>query len=215
VAFSPDGRTLAVVTVEVSQGVGVHDGKVRLYDVVSRREPVAGATIPFPGPLDSAAFSPDGRVLAVGGYGAISLWDVGDPHHPARLGGWDGHEGDFVPTLSFSADGRMLASGSTGGLARVWNVETPASMTVQAELGADLGIVAFSPVGWTVAGGTSGDPVARVWDVSATGHPFVVAAMANPGGGLNSGIAGLAFRRDGAAIATGGMDGVIRIWGVQ
>jgi len=56
VAFSPDGRTLAV---------GTADGRVAIWDVATWRL-IATAVIPDGGTVTGVAFSPDSRMLAFG-----------------------------------------------------------------------------------------------------------------------------------------------------
>ena len=70
VAFSPDGKTLAV-----GYGAGRSDGGVVLWDVTARRrladEPLTVKVI-----VNSVAFSPDGKTLAVGGGRGVVLFDL-------------------------------------------------------------------------------------------------------------------------------------------
>ena len=67
VAFSPNGKTVA------SLGVV---GTLQLWDVPSGRE-IAGVEHPSGhGFSDTVAFSPDGRLLATGCYGAVAIWRV-------------------------------------------------------------------------------------------------------------------------------------------
>jgi WD40 repeat protein len=79
------------------------------------------------GAVVSAAFSPDGRLVASGGLdGRIRLFEVrtgtpvGDP--------WAAHT-RAVTAISFNADAGLLASGSTDGTVRVWNVTTGQPVT--------------------------------------------------------------------------------------
>jgi WD40 repeat protein len=71
-AFSPDGRTLAV-----ANGFRREWGSVTLWDVPGR---AVVRTLPeVPALVRAVAFSPDGAALAAGDWtGAVRLWDVSD-----------------------------------------------------------------------------------------------------------------------------------------
>jgi hypothetical protein len=113
VAFSPDGRTLALTTSR---------NRVDLWNVASAARPVRVATLGgHTSPVAAVAFSPGGRLLADVGYdGAVLVFNLGDPAHPVRTasgrtvagGGQqlDGHP-DYSDTnyaLAFSAEGHTL-----------------------------------------------------------------------------------------------------------
>jgi WD40 repeat protein len=66
-AFSPDGRTLLF---------GCEDGLVRLWDVAAQHPQVTFDWVI--GSIRCVAFAPDGLTAAVGGDGAIIVWDVDD-----------------------------------------------------------------------------------------------------------------------------------------
>ncbi len=110
VAFSPDGRRLAV---------GAGDGSIEVWDLAHRRQidlPFAGIT----GSVNSVAFSPDGKLLATAGTDReIHLWNAatGLPASPP-LGGHT----DSITSLDFSPDGTTLASGSADTTVRLWDV---------------------------------------------------------------------------------------------
>ena len=59
-----------------------------------------------------AAFSPDGRILAMSTFrGWIGLWDAATG---ARIGTLAGHRGE-IQRIQFSPDGKRLASGGATG----------------------------------------------------------------------------------------------------
>ena len=78
VAFSPDGRTLAV---------GSDDERVRLWDMADPAHP-AQLGQPLTGPSGMSSrwrSAPDGSILAAGnGDDQVWLWNIADPAHPAR-----------------------------------------------------------------------------------------------------------------------------------
>jgi WD40 repeat protein len=99
---------------------GGFDGTVRLWDLATHRQigtPLTGHTRP----VESVAFSPDGKTLASGGFdGTVRLWDLATHHQIGTP--LTGHTRP-VESVAFSPDGTTLASGSDDATVRLWGVD--------------------------------------------------------------------------------------------
>ncbi|MFK0290018.1 AAA family ATPase [Streptomyces sp. NPDC090442] len=211
-AYSPDGRTLAVRT-------GAPSPAVQLWNVADPAHPVPyGPALPlrirFSGP-SALAYSPDGRTLATAydDY-TVQLWDVSSPSRIRPLGPLlTGHKG-YVNALAFSPDGHTLATGSADATIRLWNTADPRHATqLGAPLTGHLGPVsalAFSPDGHTLASG-SDDETVRLWNTTDPGRARRFGA---PLTGHTEAVASLTFSKDGHTLASGGNDNTVRFWNV-
>lgn len=161
-----------------AEAVTAAPAKVRKLDVTFATRAVLPKTAGLPGPLDvtlkvgplppvaAVAFSPDGKQLATGSYGRVTVWDL-ESAKPAKfltnvLGA--------VNDLKFSPDGTLLAvSGgqpSARGDLRLFDTK---DWKLVHSLGGHLDTVsgvAFSPDGAKLAS-ASFDKTVRLWDVKA------------------------------------------------
>ena len=190
-AFSPDGKLLAVGTLNPS---------VRLWD------PAKGKLVReirehgnrF---VNAAAFSSDGKVLATGSWDKIVLSEVATGKHLGALEA----KMESLNGLAFTPDGRTLVSGSQDGKVHVWDV---AGKKLRLTLDGRMRIgrsMALSPDGKTVALGSVCDTI-RQWDV-ATGKERFAQFY-----GHDSQIHSVAFSPDGKTLVTGGGDQRIAFW---
>ena len=155
--------------------------------------------------VQSLRFSPDGRLLASGGFQNVVIWDVQTGQVRRELTGF----ADRVVALDFSPDGNWLATGggppSENGEIKVFDVRT-GKLIVDIENGHSDTVygVAFSPDGTKLATG-SADKFVKVFELpsgkflkSFEGHTHHV---------LDVG-----WKSDGKTLASCGADNVIKVW---
>lgn len=173
IEFTPDGKTIAMSTqAKFIHLIDFETGKTVREFTVENLE--SGVPRDFPSVLD-AAFSPDGKLLATGGYDNdkgdyfARLWDVETGKEIRRF--MHGKQGSGVRSLVFSPDGKTLATLGTqaGVLLRLFEVDTGKLLKAFPKddgVRPDRGSVAFSPDGKTVAAASNS---IRLYD-TATGE---------------------------------------------
>jgi WD40 repeat protein len=162
-------------------------------------------------PIDSVAFSPDGRYLAAGGVGgAMRLWDLSD--HTATPDILGDVATSSVNSVAFAPGGRKLAAGHRNGEVRLWDLTTRdhavASRVLPVGATNDVSSVAFAPDGRTLAAG-SRDGSVRLWNLAAPDAAPVVLSDDR------FEVWSVAFSPDGRTLASGGVAGLVRLWDVN
>jgi WD40 repeat protein len=233
VAFSPDGKSLAIGSVG---------------HPVELRETATGKTVKtFPEKnVTSLAFTPGGELLGIGGQDRLTIWNVETEqivfkhdesvarfyiafvdggtlfvmgkHAGLRRFGKDGgstqlwdyaaHELKYVfpesgGYIAVSLRGNLLATANFNQTTKIWNLETR-------QLIADLstkGVVtmAFSPDGQVLAVRPAGTTVVDLWQI-ASGRK--IGSLDTP----HEKVWTLAFSPDGQFLATAGANQLIHIW---
>jgi WD40 repeat protein len=211
VAFSPDGKTLAVVTQgKAVAGESLFRNDVLLWDVAAGRE--RAKLEGHRGSIPRLAFSPDGRTLAAESQldFCIRLWDVTAGRESARLEGLEDH--GFA--VAFSPAGRTVATG--GRTVRLWDAATGAVKAKIDQKEDRASVLRFSPDGTTVAWGGAFGSV-RVWDSTAGKErarlrgnaPIMFTVISTVHTVL------VAFSPDFKVVARGFPTGVVEIWNLS
>ncbi|HEX4592185.1 MAG TPA: WD40 repeat domain-containing protein [Gemmataceae bacterium] len=192
VAFSPDGKTLAV-------GYGGSLGLLQLWDIdrLSRRREQWVAN---PTTTRGVAFSPDGRVITtVGDASEVRAW------RPSGERIWAAAVPvNIVAAVAFNLDGtRLAAVTARPGMISVLSAKDGELYRSRWQV-ADWGYsVAFHPAGNRLAAGLGQKVI--LWDPADYREPPVWPAHVGA-------VLGVAFTPDGQTLLTGGADGLVKLW---
>jgi WD40 repeat protein len=221
-AFNPATGVVAIgVESHPGEDVGLLDaGFVALWDPVRDREVAPRIVEPGGSPV-ALAWSPDGRTLAVAhDNNVLRLFRAGSKY--TRVGDNLSPEDDSVSALDIAPDGRTIAVGTTSGTVRQFDIASQRQTGPPLRgLEFQVGGVAYSRDGATLAATTVGLSTTRLWD-AATGAaigdelaagrtPFTERTM-----GIDHAYASRpAFSPDGSTLFTPVVDGAVVRWDLR
>jgi WD40 repeat protein len=191
-AFSADSQIISA---------GMADGTTHLF-TPQREEPFILQT--NLGGVNAVAFSPDGTMMATAGQDRlINIWDT---RTGAMVLQFSGHTRPVLH-LEFSSDSALLLSGASDYTTRIWDFNARLEMRRLREDGPNIWCASFTSDSDVVVSGNS-DKKLRFYRLSSGREVFSTLADKNY---LRSLVCD--FRHP--LVATGGGDGLIRVWRFQ
>jgi len=189
-AFLPGGRALT----------GSDDGTLAIWDLAlgEIEHRLRGHTAKI---LDIAV-SPDGKLAASASWDhTVGLWRLPEAKRIALL---KGHAGP-VNTVSFAGDGKRFYSGGYDGTVRLWRTDGASAQAARPVVEYGWGINVLRPLldGRIAFGAQNGD--VRVVQSKSGDEIKILAPHEGP-------VLALALSPERDLLATGGADGVIRLW---
>jgi WD40 repeat protein len=157
--------------------------------------------------FESAAFSPDGKQVVIGGTGDaggnIKIWEPGLTGNGKIIRSFGR---DDTYSVTYSPDGKRIVSGHNRDI-KIWNMETGRELGTLRGHKSTVFAVAFSPDGRYIASG-SYDTTIRIWDAQTSKE---VLCISDTTGAVLS----VAFSPDGRRLVAGSRDGSVYLYDVS
>ncbi len=181
-------------------------GRLYIYSVATGRliaqpsDPALGG-LAHRDAVQSIAFSPDGSLLATGGYRSIKIWRKQSPEQRIAL-----DQTGEIKAATVSPDGRKLALATAENTITVYDLATgKASLEMKGHTDAVTSL-RFTPDGALLASG-SADKTARAWNIT---EGTETAKISTP-----AAVNAVEWTVPGKQLATGGADNLVRLWNLD
>ncbi len=157
-----------------------------------------------------AAFTADGRTLAVWGDQKAHVWDVGSGKELREVPCQDGPlaPGSYYGyAAALSPDGALIAFGSPNGFLALRELATGKEVRRIDGLPGGVAVAAFAPDGRALAWGGRQDARVHLLEVAGGGERHLLS-------GHRGGITALSFSADGRRLVSASADGTALVWGL-
>jgi WD40 repeat protein/serine/threonine protein kinase len=166
------------------------------------------------GRVDAVAFSPDDKLLAIGGgKPELVIWNLASDQRLVTL---RGHLGAIWST-TFSPDGAEVATCSADGTVRVWEARSTNPRLLNSDRGVSYFCLAFSPDGRILAAGRATGQI-ELWDWANSKQLLTLSTQGHADDQATStslGVFALAFSPDGRQLAAHVGAGFVQLWDVS
>ncbi|MDE0683751.1 MAG: WD40 repeat domain-containing protein [Candidatus Poribacteria bacterium] len=211
VAISPNSRMVASGGAdETSRTDTEPGGLIKVWDLGTRElRPI----LRYNAPVSTIAFSPNSRWIAGGsGDGTIRVWDAGT----GKLIHEFKEHTESIWKLDFSPDNKWLLSISLGGTGLLRNLTNPHERpSTFRQQGTTIYAANFFPDdkddGYNFVTGSS-DKRIQLWHTNTINNKDELSPSNRVLEGHNDSIWILAFSKDGQNLASGSLDGTVRLW---
>ena len=197
IAFSPDGRFLAVSA--------RNDIKILDFSTGKLLHTLEGHT----GDIYSVSYSPNGNYVVSGSWDkTVRIWNANSGECVNTL---EGHT-KSVSSVSYSPDGKYIATGSweyngDDKTVRIWDASSGECVKMFEGHTKSVRSVSYSPDGKYIATGNA-DKTVRICNVSSGKCVKTLE-------GHTKSVRSVSYSPDGKYIVSGGYDGTVRIWDVS
>lgn len=211
--FTPDASSL----ISISEDKTIRLWNVHTGEMIKKYESQIGDG--YEGMFYSSALSPDGKLLAVGGYQVSTEKEnyiiIIDIEKDTQVATAIGHS-DVITSLSFNGSGQYLASGSADGTVRLWEMGKSPKLisTAQLDIGLRVSNLSFNRTNQDLAVACEESKDVMVYSLGGLRNGvkhFTPKFLRKHKGFVNK----LAYSPDGAYLVSSGVNNELILWNAR